>query len=522
MYKLVAVAGKLRGQEFVLENGENVVGRFGENSVVLPLGGISNKHFSMTVTDDVAYVKDLGSSNGTFVNDRMVKAATVKNGDKIALPDLILQVVYVKENITVIKRKASDGEDPEEEASYLKPGPMPKALPHKVLYIFKNRLMPFIHGMNEEYEWKVLFGIALVLFVIATISLTIFPILSDSKNILLKETAKRGVHYAQEIGRMNSRALEQQNLDRVDTAFLDTEDGVSSYELFDTEGRIVRPIGKLNEYISDTFSIRALEWATKGKNSKKEIVSLLNEGVIGVASKITAYNPKLGSFEPVGIISIRFAPRSLAVEATKNSRAYLESLSTSGLVALIFFGIIYFLTLRPIEELKYQTDEGLKGKIRNISTKYMFGELRGLKDSINTLLQRNRELSPDSADSAEFADLEEEGPYIDHLKEFLKQCGGPAMILNANKDMVEVNLIAEDLVGIRQSVSEGEPILECAREKGFAATVIELCDNSANNRGYLESADYDLGGSTHSVNVTALIGNDKFAKGFFVTFVKEE
>lgn len=162
MYKLVAVAGKLRGQEFVLENGENVVGRFGENSVVLPLGGISNKHFSMTVTDDVAYVKDLGSSNGTFVNDRMVKAATVKNGDKIALPDLILQVVYVKENITVIKRKASDGEDPEEEASYLKPGPMPKALPHKVLYIFKNRLMPFIHGMNEEYEWKVLFGIALV------------------------------------------------------------------------------------------------------------------------------------------------------------------------------------------------------------------------------------------------------------------------------------------------------------------------------------------------------------------------
>ena len=143
------------------------------------------------------------------------------------------------------------------------------------------------------------------------------------------------------------------------------------------------------------------------------------------------------------------------------------------------------------------------------------------QNSINTLLQRNRELSPDS-DEADFAELEEEGPYLDHLREFLKQSGGPAMILNSNKDLIEVNMIAEDLVGIRQSVSEGEPLLECAREKGFAATVIELCDNSANNRGYLEQAEYELGGAPHSVNVTALIGRDNFAKGFFVTFVKEE
>ncbi|MFZ8932269.1 MAG: FHA domain-containing protein [Bacteriovoracaceae bacterium] len=522
MYKLVAVGGKLRGQEFVLEEGDNIVGRGDESNVVLPVNGVSKRHMSITVTSDVAYLRDLESSNGTFLNGELTKSATVKDGDLIALPDLIFKLVYVTEKKIIIHRKATEtGEEEEEEPTYVKPPPMPKELPLKILHIFKYKIMPFIHGMNEEYEWKVLFSIALSLFVVATISLTIFPILSDSKQILLVETAKRGVHFAQEIARINARALEKKQLDRIDTAFLETEDGVSSYELFDMEGRIVRPIGKLNEHISDTFSIKSLEWASSKKSAKNELVQILKEGVIGVAAKINAYDAKLGSFEPVGIISIRFAPRSLAVEATKNSRAYLESLSTSALVALIFFGIVYFLTLRPFEELKYQIEQGMKGKIRNVELKHMMVELKPLVNVINTLLQRNRELSSDG-ESAEFAELEEEGPYIDHLKEFLKGSGSPAMVLNSNKDVMALNMTAEDLTGIRQNVSEGDNILECAREKGFAATVIELCDNSANNQGFSEQGEYELGGFNHQVFVTSLIGSDNFAKAFYVTFVKEE
>ena len=37
MFKLVAVAGKLRGQEFTLNNGENVLGRSDEHDLVLPV-----------------------------------------------------------------------------------------------------------------------------------------------------------------------------------------------------------------------------------------------------------------------------------------------------------------------------------------------------------------------------------------------------------------------------------------------------------------------------------------------------
>ena len=107
MYKLVAVGGKLRGQEFVLEEGENTLGRSDDCDITLGVNGVSKKHMSITVTDDVAYVQDMGSSNGTFLNGNIIKRATAKNGDKIALPDLILQVVYVKEKKVIVKKKSS-------------------------------------------------------------------------------------------------------------------------------------------------------------------------------------------------------------------------------------------------------------------------------------------------------------------------------------------------------------------------------------------------------------------------------
>ncbi|RLA63238.1 MAG: hypothetical protein DRQ89_07245 [Epsilonproteobacteria bacterium] len=517
MFKLVVVAGPLRGEEFLLSNDEeNLIGRDEDNTISIPLPGISLKQFSIEVTDETAYLKDLGSSNGTLVNGNLVRSATIQDKDKIILPDCILQVVYLKENIILVKKQLED----EEEESFEKAPPLPKALPQKITHLFKYKVMPFIHGMNEEYEWRIMLAIFLAIFVITTITLTIFPVLQDSKKILLVESAKRGVHFAQEIGRMNARALEQKNIDRVDTAFLDNEEGVSSYELFDMEGRIVRPIGKLNNYISDPFSIKTRDWAKTSKSGKNEYVRVLGEGEIGVGSRINAYNAKLGAFEPVGIISIRFAPRTLAMEATKNSRAYLEALTTSALVAIIFFGIIYFLTLRPLEELRYLVDQGIKGKIRTIEGKYLMGELGKLKNSINNILQKNRELSTDTDDfEGGMEEMEDDGPYLSHLQEFMKGSGVSTMILDSDKNLKFINEQGEDLVGIRENVSQGESLLDCAPEKGLAATIIELCDNSGGNNGISEEAEYELGGVPSTIYVTCLIGKDNYPKGFYITFI---
>ena len=114
MFKLVVVGGKSRGQEFVLNGGDNTLGRDSSCDIPFPVDGVSKKHLMITVTDDVVYVQDLDSANGTFLNGKIIKRATAKSGDKIALPNAILQLVYVQEKKIIIKKKISNMKDREE------------------------------------------------------------------------------------------------------------------------------------------------------------------------------------------------------------------------------------------------------------------------------------------------------------------------------------------------------------------------------------------------------------------------
>lgn len=522
MFKLVAVAGKIRGKEFVLPEGESVVGRDGACNVVIQVDGVSKRHFSLTVTGDSAYIEDLGSSNGTFLNGKIIKKATVKGGDKIALPDVILQIVFVKEKKVIVKKKVvttKEGKGEDSSDDFLAVPPPPKELPLKLLYLFRYKIMPIFHGINQEYEWRVLLGIGVTVFVIAIISLTISPILSDSSKLLLEETANRGAHYADEIERINSRALSLRNLDQVDTSFLDKEPGVYSYELYDLEGRIVSPKGKMNEYISDSFSIKAREWALKPENQNKNIYKVkLSSSEIGIAKNVMSYNMKTGAYESVGVIAIRFMPKSLDIDSSKSTSVYLEALVTSLIVGVFFYGFIYYLTTKPLDELKFQLEESLRGKRRTVEGQLLMMELHSLKDSMNSILQRNRELQRD--DNSSMMEVEDDSTYVTILGEFMRGAGVPAMILNSDKLLQKINIEAEDITGIREAASQGMGLLDICREKGFAASLLELCENTANNQGSNQQTEYELSGKPYSIHVTALMGKDKFAKAYYITFVK--
>lgn len=519
MYKLVVVGGKLRGQEIVLKSGENILGRDPSVDIPIQVDGVSKKHVSLTVTDDVLYLQDLGSSNGTFVNGKIAKRATLKAGDKIGLPNAVLQVVYLIEKKVVVKKKVSSSSMKEDSIDeLLAGGTPPDSLLPKIFWFFRYKVMAPVYVINQEYEWRVLFGILTAIFAIITITLTIFPVLQASKKILVSEISSRGAHYADIVSKLNVQALSNRNWDAIDTRFLeDSGNGIASYELFDLDGRIIRPLSKLNEYTSDSFSVMAREWAVR-KAPNDIFQKFLDNGEIGIGKKISAYNPKTGQSEVVGVLAIHFAPKSLAVEASNSSKAYLESLVTSFLVAIIFYGAVYYLTLRPLEELKYQVEEGLRGKRRNVDSKLLFEELGPVRASINTSLQRIRELSNQDQD-VDPDEVESDESYTNTLMEFMMGAHGGVMVLNSQKNLVKINTQAEDICGIRQSTSTGMNILDITREKGFAATLIELCDQSASNQGTCQQGRYELQGKEYSIYINSLIGKDGFAKAFYITFV---
>ncbi len=526
MYKLIAVGGKIRGQEFTLNEGENVFGRKSDCDYPLSLAGISGRHMSISISGDSAFLEDLGSSNGTFVNGKLAKKASLKSTDKVALPGVIFQLVYVKEKKVIVKKQVAKSADDEsaENTDFDHVPEVPSSLPGKVLHIFQYKIMPVVYGFNESYEWRSILGILLAIFIAVTVALTIAPVLQTSKQILTGEMKKRASHYTRMIGRLNARALQRRDMDKLDTSFLQDEDGVKSYELYDLEGRIVSPVDKLNKYVNDQFSVWAWKEILKLRKSNNYhgqiLGKKLKEGEFGIAMGITAYNVRTSVQELVGIVAIRFAPQSLVSEATASSQAYLESLVTAALVAILFFGIIYFMTTKPIEEMRFQIEEGLRGKRKELASKYLMQELNPLRSTINSMIQRIRELQ--NEDTGEYEEVEDDSNYVRILGEFLVGAQGPVMIMNSEKNIQKINSEAEDLIGIRESASSGTSLLDSARDQGFAATVIDMCDQSASNDGTTQTDTYELGGNDYNLYVSSLMGKDKFAKAFYVTFVRDE
>ncbi len=522
MFKLVAVGGKLRGKEFILNDGENTIGSSSACDHQIQLDGVSKKHLRITVNEDSVYTEDLGSSNGTIVNGKIIKVATITDGDKIALPNVILQLVYVREKVVVVKKKvlkAGEGDDDAYD-DLDQPEPVPESLAAKPIWFFKNKVMPVVYSFNEQYEWAALVGILLFVFIAINITLTILPVLRDSKILLFKEIALRGKQYATEVDRFNNVYLRDKSLDQVYTGFLESDvaEGVKSYKLFDVEGRVYRPVSELNTIVNDAFSVDALKFYRIERNQDQEVIQDLGNNTIGIARAIKAHDKNLGRDVVVAIITIYFSPTSLAREASNNSKAYLESLITSGMVAIIFFGILYYMTTRPINEMRVQIERVLRGRQKELDSKSLFRELQPLRNTINSILTRIKELQ--NTETGQVEELEDDAPYIRTLKEFLTGAQGPVMILNSEKIIQNLNLEAEDLVGIRESASAGQSILDTARDQGLAATIIDLCDQSANNDGSNQKETYEIGGKEIEINVAALIGRDRFAKGYYITFVR--
>jgi predicted component of type VI protein secretion system len=68
------------------------VGRGEECNVRIPLAAVSRKHCELSVDDDELVVKDLKSSNGTFVNGERVRSRELAPGDLLAVGPLVFVV----------------------------------------------------------------------------------------------------------------------------------------------------------------------------------------------------------------------------------------------------------------------------------------------------------------------------------------------------------------------------------------------------------------------------------------------
>lgn len=91
---LLVVGGELNGEIFDLKDGETSFGRGNDNTYPMDFRGISRKHFAVHMAENQAIIEDLGSSNGTFLNNaRLDVPTTLLKGDIIKVGSVAFKYI---------------------------------------------------------------------------------------------------------------------------------------------------------------------------------------------------------------------------------------------------------------------------------------------------------------------------------------------------------------------------------------------------------------------------------------------
>ena len=80
---LIIHRGPNRGERFLLDSPETTIGRSGDNDVLLDDVTVSRKHANIRRAGERFELIDLGSLNGTYVNNNSIARATLSSGDEI-------------------------------------------------------------------------------------------------------------------------------------------------------------------------------------------------------------------------------------------------------------------------------------------------------------------------------------------------------------------------------------------------------------------------------------------------------
>ena len=89
-YRLTVIKGFNKGEVFHLEQDEITIGRGEDNTIVLSIAEVSRNHSSLSKVEEGYMIRDLGSTNGTFVDKKEIGGKyLLKPGDTVMLGDAI-------------------------------------------------------------------------------------------------------------------------------------------------------------------------------------------------------------------------------------------------------------------------------------------------------------------------------------------------------------------------------------------------------------------------------------------------
>jgi len=539
MYKLRIVAGPNVGAVYDLSPGETSVGRNADNQIVLSSSKISKKHCVLVVDNGTLTIQDHGSANGTFVNGSLIKNKKLKSGDRIGLGEYMLEFTEKSQTRSLSIQRAQKSHFPNMNSNVLPfpaqsnggrlntaPAVTAKAAPQdlrgKVVHFFESKIMPFFYQNNQQSEWRGMVVTLTLLFSLASVVISIYPLMSSTQVLVVKESMRRARFIARQISEKNTPHLAAKAETKTEIGpSLENAEGVRVAILTDLESRIIAPGTRFNQYFTKgaeaRFAVEARDLFRTGKESG--LAKLLDESTVAAVEPVKVFNPTTGQNIVAGMAIVSLDISVTTPNWGEVGVVYSEAFILVGILGLIFSAVICRMTLKPLEVLNEDMDRVLRGDLQAVTRSYRFEELNPLMDIINSALQRASRSNGINFDQGE------SGPNVDEfvaaIRNTADQSKSGIVICDGARNIVYVNSAFEEITGIRGDSSIGQELSSVARDQAFAIFIQDAFERVVvGSSGMVE--DFDISGITYKAATSAFGVPGNMTRSYMMSLTRAE
>ncbi len=534
MFKLVVISGPNTGSSYQLSEGISSLGRQEDNSILLPSERVSKRHCHINVHQNDVTVTDDGSFNGTFVNGQLVKSKTIKPGDRVSVGEYVLQLVEVKVTRPAMPLISSNLPQSTPESMgqlgihQASPDGPPRDLKQKLIWFFNHTFMPVFYGFVMKSEWRNVCLIFFLIFCIGSVILSVSPLLDANRVGIVSEVKSRGSFMARQIAEQNATYFAAGAETKTDVGNSLHADGVRLAVLIDLDSRIIAPNSRLNQYLTSgpeaSSAIKARDQFRLGRETGLTFED--ESGVVIAIEPVKVLNPAMGKNVVTAMALVSVDSTLSILGAGEVGVIYFQAFIIVSIFGLIIFTILYKVTLRPFLVLNEDLDRALKGELPQVTHEYQLEELNSLWEIINSAIQRipNRSelgssVSSIGIGSGERAALPEdfEGPV-----KMLGTLGKVGVVgFSADRQIIHLNSIFEELSGIRLESALGQSITSVARDQSLGLFTNELLDRAVTGSEGV-SDEYEFSGVPYKVLASAFGSSGQSPRFYLMVLERKE
>ena len=108
--RLVMFKASGQRKELSISRAATVIGRGEDCDLRIPIISVSRRHAELRISDAGIKIRDLGSSNGTYVNNQRINESDLKAGDRMAVGPIVftVQINGEPEMVRPVKTRAQE------------------------------------------------------------------------------------------------------------------------------------------------------------------------------------------------------------------------------------------------------------------------------------------------------------------------------------------------------------------------------------------------------------------------------